>query len=139
MRTPEEQFAQSLLIKQGESPKSEESEDEESQSLEGEETIDPKEEPVSSESKSNIFDHHSTHPITLSAVLLSKYGYQWLDWEPETLWQEIKDDFNSVISVHNRNKIQAVKTCHVVSTPWKRWEVFSVVVMAFTNNVPNFR
>lgn len=91
-------------------------------------------------STKNVFMHHDTHPLLLGAMLLEKYGPSWLEWEPETLWAEIKDDFNQpTISVHNRNKIQAVKTLHIVDTPWTEWEVFTPVCHALVNNIPDFR
>lgn len=144
-RSPEEQFSNALL-KRGAAAA--ESEEEEPQSLESEEEPDPEEVHGSSGSgvsyaplsKRNLFEHHDSHPILLSMVLLDRYNYEWLDWEPETLWTEIKDDFKQpTISVHTRNKIQAVKTCHLVDTAWKAWETFYVVCQAFNNNVPNFR
>jgi len=87
----------------------------------------------------NIFGHPDTHPLLLDIVLLNKYGAAWLGWEPETVWAEIEDDFKQSISVHARNKIQALRTCHAVTTPWEAWGVFNVVCQAFNNNVPNFR
>lgn len=88
----------------------------------------------------NMFEHHDAHSLVLSAALLRKFGPVWLDWEPETIWSEIKEEFRQqTISVHNRNKIQAVKLCHLLDTPWTEWEVFVAVCQAFNNNVPNFR
>lgn len=111
------------------------------------ETVPPPEEPKPPAEKpsfapigpKNVFGHHDAHPLLLDAILLDKYGPLWLDWEPETIWSEINDDFKQVISAHNRNKIQAVKLCHLVDTPWTNWEVFVLVVQALNNNVPNFR
>lgn len=88
----------------------------------------------------NLFEHHDAHPLLLDIVLLEKYGPIWLDWEFETLWSEIEEDFEqATISVHNRNKVQATRTCHLVDTPWEAWETFVIVCQAFNNNVPNFR
>jgi hypothetical protein len=88
----------------------------------------------------NIFNYIDTHPILLDVILFRKYGITWLGWEPETIWSEIMDDFRQKsISIHTRNKIQAIRTCHVISTPWEAWETFTVVCQAFNNNVPNFR
>lgn len=98
------------------------------------------EEPLAPLNAKNLFMHHDAHPLLLAAVLLQKFGPEWLNWEPETLWLEIKDDFKqSSISVHNRNKIQAVKTLHLVRSPWEAWEVFVPICHALCNNVPDFR
>jgi hypothetical protein len=89
--------------------------------------------------KHNFLVHHDTHPLVLDVLLLSKYGTDWLDWEPETIIAELKDDFRqSGISTLNWQQIQAVKTCHNTEAPWKAWEVFCVVCQALNNNIPNF-
>jgi len=87
----------------------------------------------------SAFSRRDIHPILLGVLLLDKYGPQWLGWEPETLWQEIESDFGATPGVHTRNKINALKTAHVVDSPWIAWEVFNAVVHAFTDNIPNFR
>jgi ribosomal protein L37E len=77
--------------------------------------------------------------MLLDMVLLDKYGPQWLTWEPETIWDEIADDFKQTVSIHDASKIQAMKTLHVVETPWKAWEAFVPVCQAINNNIPDFR
>lgn len=87
----------------------------------------------------NVFTHHDTHPLLLDIMLLEKYGPRWLIWEAETVWDEIADDYKQTVSTTNAGKIQAVKTCHLVETPWKAWEAFNPVCQALNNNIPNFR
>lgn len=91
-------------------------------------------------SQKRAFSYRKTHPLFLDMILLEKYGPQWLEWEPETVWSEILDDFKArSISVHVRNKINAVKLMHVAHTPWTEWEVFAVVCQAMNDNIPDFR
>lgn len=87
----------------------------------------------------NVFTHHDSHPLLLDMILLKKYGPIWLTWEAETLWDEIADDFKQNVSASNASKIQAVRTCHLVETPWKAWEAFNPVAQALNNNIPDFR
>ncbi len=88
---------------------------------------------------SNFLAHHDAHPLLLDFVIINKYGTDWLDWEPETLAAELKDDFRQPsISSLNWQQIQAVKTCHLTPSPWKAWDVFVVVCAALNNNIPNF-
>jgi ribosomal protein L37E len=87
----------------------------------------------------NVFTHHDSHPLLLDMILLKKYGPIWLTWEAETVWDEIADDFKQTVSAGNVGKIQAVKTCHLVETPWKAWEGFNPVCQALNNNIPDFR
>ena len=87
----------------------------------------------------NLFVHHDAHPVVLDIQLLDKYGTDWFEWEPETLWSEIMDDFRSPsISDHVRSKIQAVRTIHISDWVFKKWEVFCPVIQALNNNIPDF-
>jgi len=134
MPTAEEQFLSVLMDADGENAASLEA-------GEGEEPVEGKAKPYPRPafSASSAFQHRDTHPLVLSVLLLSKYGPEWLTWEPETLWQEIESDFRVTPSVYARNKINAMKTMHVVDTPWTEWEVFNQVVMAMTDVIPDFR
>ncbi len=86
----------------------------------------------------NLFVHHDAHPLVINLALIKAFELDWLDWEPETLYAEIHREFQSQISEHSRNKIQAVKTCNVVESPWDQWQVFEKVVQALNNNIPRW-
>lgn len=86
----------------------------------------------------NLFIHHDTHPIVLDFALLKAFQAEWFLWEPETIWASVLDLFKSNISEHNRAKIQAVQTMHVVRAPWEQWQVFEKVIVALNNNIPRF-
>jgi len=88
---------------------------------------------------SNFLAHHDTHPLVLDAACLKAFQTDWLWWEPEIIHSELRRVFGqSTISTLNWQQIQACKTCHVVPTPWKEWEVFNTVIMALNNNIPDF-
>lgn len=90
-------------------------------------------------STKNLFVHHDTHPLVLDIKLIDKYGNDWFEWSPETLWREIMDDFRTPsISDHVKSKIQAVKTVHLSDWTFGKWEVFSIVTQALNNNIPDF-
>jgi hypothetical protein len=86
----------------------------------------------------NLFTHHDAHPIVLDFALIKAFQFDWLIWEPETIWASILDMFKSNVSEHNRAKIMAVQTMHVSHAPWMMWQVFEKVVQALNNNVPRF-
>lgn len=103
-------------------------------------TPTPTDRPVAKFSRKNMFIHHDAHPLMLDIVLINQFGAEWLEWEAETLWAEIQRVFKQPsIPVHNRNKIQAVRTAHVVESPWIDWETFVVVSQSLNNNIPNFQ
>jgi hypothetical protein len=90
--------------------------------------------------KRNLWVHHDTHPVVYDVALLSEYGTDWFEWEAETLWREIREDFRvPSISDHARSKIQAVKTLHIHEWYWTKWEVFCWITQALNNNIPDFR
>ena len=91
-------------------------------------------------SKTNFFIHHDTHPVVFDVVLLNKYGIDWIEWEPDTLWKEISEDFRiSAISDHAKAKIQACRTLHINEWYWDQWEVFCWITQALNNNIPDFQ
>lgn len=73
----------------------------------------------------NIFHHPDAHPLVLDLLLLRRYGAEFLTWETETLEHVIPRDFGvSSLSRVNLEKVQAMRTLHLVDTPWTSWEVF---------------
>jgi len=96
---------------------------------------DEREKPVT---RGNLFTHHDTHPIILDIALLRIFGAEWMEWEPETLREEVKRRYPHGISELNWNQIQAVKTLHVHDAPWLDYEAFVPVIMAMNNTIPIF-
>lgn len=91
-------------------------------------------------SHKNLFVHHDTHPVVFDLALLAKYDTDWFEWEPATLWKEIKEDFRvPSISDHACAKIQAIKTLHINEWYWDKWEVFCWITQALNNNIPDFQ
>lgn len=87
----------------------------------------------------NLFVHHDTHPVVFDVALLKKYNAEWFEWQPETLWKEIKEDFRvPSISDHAKAKIQAVRTLHIGEMYWKNWESFCWISQALNNNIPDW-
>lgn len=87
----------------------------------------------------NMFQHPDSHPGALDILLLQKYGPEWMLWEPETLALRIPQDFRtSEVSDLNMNKIQAMKTLHLIDTPWTQWEVFVWCAMPLNGLPPDF-
>lgn len=70
--------------------------------------------------------------------LVEKYDRQWFEWEPETLWRTIEEDFQSALSEQVRNKINAAKLVYLTDAFWKDWNVFEKVVQAFSDHIPDF-
>lgn len=67
------------------------------------------------------------------------FSTDWLSWEAETLWQEIRRHYRTdKLGDHNRTKIQAIRTSQISDWPWTKWEIFCPIVQALNNNIPDF-
>ena len=89
-------------------------------------------------SKKAAFAKVEAHPLLLDLILIKEFGTDYLEWEPETLWKEVELTFGTTISEVNKNRIQALRTCHVIDTPYEEWDIFEKVAIAFGGGVPKF-
>ena len=88
--------------------------------------------------ESSFFSTSFATPVELASTLSDKYGTEWLEWEPETLWKEIREDWNTQISRINHEKINAAKLLLLSDSFWRNWETFEKVVLAFNSVMPLF-
>jgi hypothetical protein len=88
--------------------------------------------------QADFFSSTYSTPVELDQMLIEKYGIEWLEWEPETLWTTIQMDFATEISRSSREKINAAKLLHLSDSFWKSWDVFEKVVIAFNGLTPLF-
>jgi hypothetical protein len=94
---------------------------------------------VSRVNLTNFFQHPATHPAALDLRLLKKYGPEYLSWEIETLALRIPHDFKTQgVSDLTLHKIEAIRTLHLSSTYWNRWEAFVACTSVFNNYYPDF-
>jgi len=86
-----------------------------------------------------MFTNPNAHPLALDVILLDAFKPEWLTWEPSTIWSEIKSEFGVEVSAQNRNRINAIKTMHLVNTPWTQWEVFTLTISGLNGEIPDFK
>lgn len=84
------------------------------------------------------FTSPDSHPILLDLILLREFGAEYLTWEAETLWAEVEKTWGTTTSEVNKNRIQAVRTCHLRTSPYREWEVFENVANALNGVIPRF-
>lgn len=87
-------------------------------------------------SKNNLFSHPEAHPFVLDMALIKTFQLDWFMWEPDTLFQEIRQTFNTSVADVNRMKILAAMTLHVVDSFWEQWEVFENTILALNGIIP---
>lgn len=79
-----------------------------------------------------------THPILLMRDLTRMFGTDWLSWEPETIWSEIRHEDSVDLPRVTKDKVMALRTAIRTDFPWKRLDVFENVALAFAGLVPRF-
>jgi hypothetical protein len=84
------------------------------------------------------FSDRNTHPLVLGLLMVKECGPEYLSWEPETCWSEIRQIWGVAPSDSAKNKIQALRTCHVSDQPYERWDVFDNVAVALFGMPPRF-
>ena len=79
-----------------------------------------------------------SNPIECVAGMLEGYGRDWLEWEPETLWETIRKDYGTYPNDEAKNKLMAAKTIMANDYFWQEWEVFEKACSAFNDRIPTF-
>lgn len=85
----------------------------------------------------SIFSARRTHPLELRDVLTAKYGDDWIEWEPATLWWAIRRDFGPVGEL-TRNKVMALRLATNTYRPWSEWDTFEKCGVAWNDILPVF-
>lgn len=90
------------------------------------------------ETTPQLLPSKALRPSDLAKVLLDRLGAEWITYEPETLWVEVRRVTKANPGETLKNKIQAVKTLLASNAFWKDYLAFEKVVMAFNNHLPSF-
>lgn len=75
---------------------------------------------------------------SLRNLMSAKYAQVWIDWEPETLWLVLQDDFSIEITDNLKNKVLLLKVLLKGESAWDDWFVFQKAVVAINGRKPNF-
>jgi hypothetical protein len=81
----------------------------------------------------SVFRERFFPPDVYRRILFGKYGGAWLEWDPETLWMEIEDDFHAQVSDEVRDKINALRILFTTRDFWEDFAVFEKVIIAFND------
>lgn len=75
----------------------------------------------------------STFAFVLIAILLDQYGTDFLEWETELLYANIKDDFRVSIPEENETKINAAIAILTMDLPFLSVPVFRATALSLTD------
>ena len=85
----------------------------------------------------NVFRERFIPPDVYRRILFGKYGGSWLEWDPQTLWMELEEDFLVQVSDEVRDKINALRTLLTTRDFWDDFAVFEKIVIAFNDRYVN--
>ncbi len=88
--------------------------------------------------RKDLFTNESTEALVLGKACLSLFGVDFLEWEPKTVYQSLKERGFGVVPRANANKINAFRTAYNTLLPWVDWEVFEKVGHGLLGSDPNF-
>jgi hypothetical protein len=78
-------------------------------------------------------------PFKVYQFLNDHYKKEWKDWEPETLWQMMKEQHDFDPTPELRNIVMAIQTSVTTNAPFEHWHIFEKVGHALSCNHVNFR
>lgn len=81
-----------------------------------------------------LADERSTPELVLRAMY-KEMGHEWVNWEPETIWEEMVEEVGVEPPRVNKDKIMALKLCILTTVPWEDWHPFTTCILCF-NDVP---
>lgn len=82
-----------------------------------------------------ILSDEKSLPVPVLRAMYKELGYKWVNWEPETIWDEILNEVGIDPPRVNKDKIMALKLCIKTTVPWEDWHPFTTCVLCF-NNIP---
>ena len=87
---------------------------------------------------SHLLKMASVAPMRIFAMLNERYGRDWWDWEPETLWRTIEQDLDTEADEEVKNLIQAFQLIVHTNAPFEHWHIFEKVGHALNANPVDF-
>ena len=86
----------------------------------------------------SLLNSDDVHPVALFVLLTKTFGKEFIGWEPETLWAELRLTFSTAPSLKLRAKIQALRTCLSTHSPFEYWECFEACAYGLAGLPPRF-
>jgi hypothetical protein len=87
---------------------------------------------------SQAFEDEDVSSFILYTICFGKFGADIHEWEPETLWLEIQDEFKIDPLEENKDKIQAAISLVVTNRFYEDYQAFEAICKAFNKQNPDF-
>jgi len=76
--------------------------------------------------------------VAIFHTMTERYGRDWHDWEPETLWSTLKDLRGEESSRGLKEILMALQVVVSTNAPFEHWHIFENVANAFAGNPVDF-
>jgi hypothetical protein len=87
----------------------------------------------------SLFVQQDAHPLSLFISLCKWFRAEWFEWEPETLWAEIKSmGVNEELPRIIKDKIMAVRAAHRINNYYSSYHDFELMCATLNNVIPDF-
>lgn len=86
----------------------------------------------------DLLNDEETPATLLNCLILKTYGSQCYNWEFETLWMQLMEDYGVVLSDFTKHKISAVISLNTSTQFYDNWESFENICQAFNDNDVHF-
>ena len=80
-----------------------------------------------------VLENEKSAPELILRAMVKEFGHEWVNWQPEPLSAEIRDQLGIEIPPVNKDKIMALKLCIKTTVPWQDWHPFTMCVLAFND------
>lgn len=79
-----------------------------------------------------------TMAAVLYTILVNQYGEDWLEWDPVTIYLELREDFGAEPSSETMDRLSALLIALTTGEFFARFEAFAAVIHAFCEGAPSF-
>ena len=88
--------------------------------------------------RKDYFLKKDAHALDLGRACLNLFDTDFLEWEPKSVYQSLKEQGFGDLPESNAVKINAFRVCFNTIMPWTDWEVFEKVGHGLLGTTPNF-
>ena len=86
----------------------------------------------------DLFTNSGSHAIALGVACRKLLGVEWLEWEPRTVYEALKEKGLGQVTEENSQKISAYRVARCTLLPWTDPDTFEKTVHGLLGNIPNF-
>lgn len=79
-----------------------------------------------------------TRAVVLNTILNKLYDEEWVDWDPTTLYLELRDDLKAEPSAEAMDRIAALQVIQTSGEFFSRFEAFSGITNTLNSGEPSF-